>query len=156
MIYCIIGRNGVCNNDFSSGCYKCCMALCYDDSREVMGLQECVRQAMELISALQKESVSPAVFLKQHVSFFSGIPLWSLLAPECRQKAVYTESSYVYLIGSYLYFQWEGKPVTWLERRRFAVFPSHSEFYQKTLCSNWKRRFQTLQELQEYLLQMPS
>ena len=137
MIYCIIGRNGVCNNDFSSGCYKCRMALCYDDSREVMGLQECVRQAMELISVL-------------------GIPLWSLLAPECRQKAVYTESSYVYLIGSYLYFQWERKPVTWLERRRFAVLPSHSEFYQKTLCSNWKRRFQTLQELQEYLLQMPS
>ena len=85
MIYCIIGRNGVCNNDFSSGCYKCHMALCYDDSREVMGLQECVFQAMELISALQKESVSPAVFLKQHASFFSGIPLWSLLAPECRQ-----------------------------------------------------------------------
>lgn len=74
MIYCIIGRNGVCNNDFSSGCYKCHMALCYDDSREVMGLQECVRQAMELISALQKESVSPAVFLKQHVSFFFGYP----------------------------------------------------------------------------------
>ena len=112
MIYCIIGRNGVCNNDFSSGCYKCRMALCYDDSREVMGLQECVRQAMELISVLQKESVSPAAFLKRHASFFSGIPLWSLLAPECRQKAVYTESSYVYLIGSYLYFQWERKPVT--------------------------------------------
>ena len=66
MIYCIIGRNGVCNNDFSSGCYKCRMALCYDDSREVMGLQECVRQAMELISVLQKESVSPAAFLKRH------------------------------------------------------------------------------------------
>ena len=77
------------------------MALCYDDSREVMGLQECVRQAMELISVLQKESVSPAAFLKRHAPFFSGIPLWSLLAPECRQKAVYTESSYVYLIGSY-------------------------------------------------------
>lgn len=68
MIYCIIGENGVCNNDFSSGCYKCCMAMCYDDSREVMGLQECVRQAMELISVLQKESVSPAVpgKLQQH------------------------------------------------------------------------------------------
>lgn len=86
MIYCIIGRNGVCNNDFSSGCYKCCMAMCYDDSREVMGLQECVRQAMELISALQKESVSPAVFLKQHTSFFSGIPLWSLLAPNAGRR----------------------------------------------------------------------
>lgn len=70
MIYCIIGRNGVCNNDFSSGCYKCCMAMCYDDSREVMELQKCVRQAMELISALQKESVSPAVFLKQPHHFF--------------------------------------------------------------------------------------
>ena len=43
-------------------------------------MQECVRQAMELISALQKESVSPAAFLKRHAPFFSGIPLWSLLA----------------------------------------------------------------------------
>lgn len=74
MIYCIIGRNGVCNNDFSSGCYKCHMALCYDDSREVMGLQECVFQAMELISALQKESVSPAVFFETARFIFFGYP----------------------------------------------------------------------------------
>lgn len=74
MIYCIIGENGVCNNDFSSGCYKCRMALCYDDSREVMGLQECVRQAMELISALQKESVSPAFFFETARIIFFGYP----------------------------------------------------------------------------------
>lgn len=156
MIHCIIGRNGFVTMTFqvvvTNAVWRCVTMT----TGEVMGLQECVCKAMELISVLQKESVSPAAFLKWHVPFFSGIPLWSLLAPECRQKAVYTESSYVYLIGSYLYFQWERKPVTWLERRRFAVFPSHSEFYQKTLCSNWKRRFQTLQELQEYLLQMPS
>ena len=156
MIHCIIGRNGFVTMTFqvvvTNAVWRCVTMT----AGEVMGLQECVCKAMELISVLQKESVSPAAFLKRHVPFFSGIPLWSLLAPECRQKAVYTESSYVYLIGSYLYFQWERKPVTWLERRRFAVFPSHSEFYQKTLCSNWKRRFQTLQELQEYLLQMTS
>lgn len=49
------------------------MALCYDDSREVMGLQECVRQAMELISVLQKESVSPAAFETARTIFF-GYP----------------------------------------------------------------------------------
>lgn len=156
MIHCIIGRNGFVTMTFQVVVTNAVWQCVTMTAGEVMGLQECVCQAMELISVLQKESVSPAAFLKRHAPFFSGIPLWSLLAPECRQKAVYTESSYVYLIGSYLYFQWESKPVTWLERRRFAVFPSHSEFYQKTLCSNWKRRFQTLQELQEYLLQMPS
>ena len=66
-------------------------------------MQECVRQAMELISVLQKESVSPAAFLKRHAPFFSGIPLWSLLAPECslhrKQLCLLDRQLFVFSMG---------------------------------------------------------
>ena len=47
----------------------CCVTM---TAGEVMGLQECVCQAMELISVLQKESVSPAAFLKLSVFSMGG------------------------------------------------------------------------------------
>ena len=69
-------------------------------------------------------------------------------------KGEFSEKSYVFLVGSYIYYLVERKPVTWLERRRYARFSKYEELFQRTLSSDPLRRFTSLYELKAYLLKM--
>lgn len=156
MIHCIIGRNGVCNNDFSSGCYKCRMALCYDDSRGGDGIAGMCLQGNGTDLCFAKGVRFPGSFFETARFIFFGYP-FVVTARTGMQAEGGLHRKQLYLLDRQLFvFSMGEKTGDMAGAKTVAVFPSHSEFYQKTLCSNWKRRFQTLQELQEYLLQMPS
>lgn len=120
-------------------------------------LSAILQDGCELIDVILSdiENLSVSEFIRIHESdFFRSIqPITSLLAPECKTNiSIATETAYVFLVGSYLYFRLTGKPVTWFERRRFAVFQSQSEpFFRRTLCTHIPNRFQTLEELKDCL-----
>jgi len=95
------------------------------------------------------EKIPVRDFIQKYAEYFSDIPIGSLIAPECRNIKKYSKSGYIFLIGSYIYFRSENKPVTWFQRRRFAEFHHYETLYQKTISIS--RRFQNLKELKLYL-----
>lgn len=107
--------------------------------------------AIKIICAMEKEKLPVKKFIAVYSSDFEPVNLQNLNPPECRENDCFTESAYVFVVGSYIYQMIEKRPVTWLERRRFAEYPHFAELFCKTLCSNPKRRFQSLDELKKYL-----
>lgn len=107
--------------------------------------------AIQMICIMEHEQLPVREFLAAYSANFEPVNLQNLIPPECREHDNFAESAYVFVIGSYLYQMIEGKPVTWLERRRFAQYPHFMELFCRTLCSNPKRRFQSLNELRKYL-----
>lgn len=114
-------------------------------------MENILKNSLEIISVMEKEKISVREFMRQNSEFFEPVMTSSLIAPECRNSDIYKESGYIFLIGSYIYFKSEGKPVTWFERRRFAKFEESrfEKVFRKTLCSNAVRRFGYLKELKE-------
>lgn len=114
-------------------------------------MENILKNSLEIISVMEKEKLSVREFMRQNSEFFEPVMTSSLIAPECRNSDIYMESGYIFLIGSYIYFKSEGKPVTWFERRRFAKFKENrfEKVFRKTLCSNAARRFVCLKELKE-------
>ncbi len=114
-------------------------------------MKKVFEKSLDLINLMEQEQVSVKDFICRHISCFSDIPLSSLIAPECRNCKDYRESGYIFLIGSYIYFSIYHKPVTWFERRRFAVFKDteYEELFRKTLCCNVNNRFNCISELKE-------
>lgn len=90
-------------------------------------------------------------FIRMHPEYFDDIPVRSLLP----YRISGTESDYIFLAGSYLYWKLSGKCVTWLERRRFAVYP-FSDYYnnilKRTISNSCFGKFKTLKELEDYLM----
>lgn len=116
-----------------------------------MAMEEILHKALEMIARMEIEKLSIRVFIKQHPAFFENMQTASMIAPECRTSECYSESGYVFLIGSYIYYLSEGRPATWFERRRFAWFSDCASLYKRTLCSCPRRRFQSIGELKSYL-----
>lgn len=109
------------------------------------------RKLLDLIISTPKV-VTVKEFILLHQQFFRDIPEISLLAPEDQNNS--SESAYIFLIGSYIHYHLFGKPVTWLERRRFAEFLIAEEMkilFQKTLAVSVSERFSSLYELKKYL-----
>lgn len=112
--------------------------------------------AISFIDLLQSEKYTPVGFIQENQKYFSGIPVRSLLPDEYIHDAVssFSESVYIYLIGSYLYFNVAGEPVTWMIRRRFAGLSFSDDWnnlFRRTLSSSPVLRFQTLEELKKCL-----
>lgn len=107
--------------------------------------------AIEIINIMEHEQLPVRAFLSQYSAYFANVDLRCLIPPECRESDKFTESAYIFVIGSYLYQRIEGKPVTWFERRRFADRPHYDTLFRRTLCSNPNRRFQRISELKQYL-----
>lgn len=114
-------------------------------------MEEILQKSLELIEMMEKEKISVRGFIQNHAEYFSGMRTGTLIAPECRNIQKYSEKAYIFLIGSYIYYLSENKAVTWFERRRFAKFSHHQELFQRTLCSDYRRRFSSLSELKKYL-----
>jgi len=108
-------------------------------------------KSLKIIGLMEQEQVAVMEFIQYNISYFSDIPLSSLIAPECRNCNDYEESSYIFLIGSYIYFSIYHNPVTWFERRRFAVFKDteYEELFKKTLYCNVNNRFDCISDLKE-------
>lgn len=114
-------------------------------------MKHIVNDAQQIIAIMEHEKLTVREFLTKYAAYFTNMDQLSLIPPECRKYDHYSESAYIFLIGSYLYQRIEGKPVTWFERRRFAGYPHLSELFSRTLCSYPDRRFQSLDELKNYL-----
>ena len=114
-------------------------------------MQEIIQKSLEIITLMEQEKLPVREFIQNHAEYFSGMRTGTLIAPECRNQNQYSEKGYIFLIGSYIYYCLEGKPATWFERRRFAEFSHHKELFQKTLFSDFRRRFSSLSELKYYL-----
>lgn len=107
--------------------------------------------AIKMICIMEHKRLPAKEFIAAYSANFEPANLQNLIPPECREHDDFAESAYVFVIGSYLYQMIEGKPVTWLERRRFAKYPHFTELFCRTLCNSPKRRFQSLNELRKYL-----
>ena len=114
-------------------------------------MEEILQKSLKLIEMMEQEKLPVRDFIQNHAEYFSGMRTGTLIAPECKNIQKYSEKGYIFLIGSYIYYLSESKPVTWFERRRFAKFPYHQELFQRTLCSDYRRRFSSLSELKNYL-----
>ena len=114
-------------------------------------MQEILQKSLKLIEMMEKGKISVREFIQNHAEYFSGMRTGTLIAPECRNIQEYSEKAYIFLIGSYIYYLLENKAVTWFERRRFAKFLHYQELFQRTLCSDYRRRFSSLSELKNYL-----
>ena len=114
-------------------------------------MEEILQKSLELIEMMEKGKISVRGFVQNHAEYFSGIRTGMLIAPECRNIQEYSEKGCIFLIGSYIYYLSENKAVTWFERRRFAKFSHYQELFQKTLCSDYRRRVSSLSELKNYL-----
>lgn len=117
-------------------------------------MKSIINDALAIISMIEREQLPVREFLRNHAAFFADMDRHSLIPPECRNHDHYSESVYVFVIGSYLYQRIEHQPVTWFERRRFAEFKRYGELFSRTLCSNPNRRFQRICELKQYLTRM--
>lgn len=117
-------------------------------------MKKIFNDALMIITAMESEKLPVRLFLEHNADFFTAMDRHSLIPPECRGYDRYSETAYVFLIGSYLYQRIEGKPVTWLERRRFASYYHYPELFSQTLCSYPKRRFQSINELKAYLTEV--
>lgn len=117
-------------------------------------MKKIFNDALMIITAMEREKLPVRLFLEHNADFFTAMDRHSLSPPECREYDRYSETAYVFLIGSYLYQRIEGKPVTWLERRRFASYDHYPELFSRTLCSYPKRRFQSINELKAYLTEV--
>lgn len=106
--------------------------------------------AIKIIEIMEQEQLSVREFITAYSSNFEPANLQNLIPPECREHDFYSESAYVFVIGSYIYQMTEKKTVTWFERRRFAEYPHFAELFIKTLSCNPKRRT-SLSELKKYL-----
>ena len=114
-------------------------------------MEEILQKSLKLIEMMKREKLPVRDFIQNHAEYFSGMRTGTLIAPECRNIQEYSEKAYIFLIGSYIYYLSENKAVTWFERRRFAKFSHHQELFQRTLCSDYRRRFSSLSELKKYL-----
>ena len=101
-----------------------------------------------LITTMQRDRLPVKVHLHRYEYYYNSIPVWSLIPPENQCTDQYTETAYVFMIGSYVYYSREGTAVTWFERRSHAVFSRNTNLYKHTLCIDPKKRFQTLSELE--------
>ncbi len=117
-------------------------------------MQDILTGSVKLIEIIEKEKLSLTNFLKKYSDLFTGMNTGTLIAQEYRMKGEFSEKSYVFLVGSYIYYLVERKPVIWLERRRYARFTHYEELFQRTLSSDPLRRFTSLYELKAYLLEM--
>lgn len=114
-----------------------------------MNKKEIVDIAVNLIDEIMRNKCSILSFIRQHNEFID-IPVRSLMLPEYLESGLVSESVYIYLIGSYIYYNISGESVTWLQRRRFAEFSFSDDLnglFRRSLCSSPKRRFTSLQEL---------
>ena len=114
-------------------------------------MKHIINDALRIIAIMEREQLPVGAFLAKYSDYFADMDPHSLIPPECRENDRYTESAYVFVIGSYLYQRIEGKPVTWFERRRFAAHVQYPELFNRTLCSNPNARFQRISKLKQYL-----
>lgn len=106
--------------------------------------------AVKIICIMGKEHLPVRKFIAVYSSDFEPVNLKNLIPPEYMEHDRFTESAYVFVVGSYIYQMIEKRPVTWLERRRFAEYPHLAELFSKTLSCNPNRRT-SLSELKKYL-----
>ena len=114
-------------------------------------MKQIIKDALQIIAIIEHEKVSVRGFLKKYAAYFANVDPHSLIPPECREQDCFRESAYVFVTRSYIYQMFFTKPITWLERRRFARYPHFSELFSRTLCGHPDRRFQSLDELKNYL-----
>lgn len=114
-------------------------------------MKEIINDALKIIAIIECEKLPVREFLTKYTDYFTDVDQHSLIPPECREHDRYSEAAYIFVIGSYLYQRIEGKPVTWMERRRFAKYEHCPGLFRQTLCSNPKARFQRISELKHYL-----
>lgn len=117
-------------------------------------MKSIIKDALFLIETIECEKLPVRVLIARYSALFSETDCHSLIPPECRECDRYSETAYVYVIGSYLYQHITGNSVTWFERRRFAEYDRYFMLFSKSLSSNPKRRFQQLYDLKEYLTRM--
>ena len=106
--------------------------------------------AIKIIEIMEREKLPVREFITTYSEKFKPTNLNNLIPPECMEHDRFTESAYVFVVGSYLYQMIEKRSVTWLERRRFAKYLHFAELFCKTLSCNPKRRT-SLSELKKYL-----
>ncbi|MBR4626120.1 MAG: hypothetical protein IKO47_00175 [Ruminococcus sp.] len=111
-------------------------------------------KAEDIIEIIKAEKLTLLQFLDKYCTVFKDIPRGSLIAPEYRYRDSYSEKAFVFLIGSYVYYSLYQKPVTWLERYRFAEFSDYSVFFKKTICTDTSRRIGRLDELQKIITEI--
>ena len=119
-----------------------------------MSYIEAINNAISLIKMIEGFDRDILDFISDNSEFFSAIPVRSLIASEYISKKVISESAYIYLIGSFMYYSISGESVLWLHRRRFAKFCYSDDWntlFKKTLSSSPLLRFKTLEELTQYL-----
>lgn len=114
-------------------------------------MKQIINDALKIIAIMEHERLSVRGFLTKYADYFAEVDQHSLIPPECREHDHYSEAAYIFVIGSYLYQRIEEKPVTWMERRRFAKYAHCPELFKQTLCSNSNARFKRISKLKQYL-----
>ena len=114
-------------------------------------MKKTIEKALMIIDIMEKQKVSPRIFAEYNMSLFEDCSKRELIAPESRYSNEYSEKAYVFMIGSYIYRKVYKKPVTWNERKRFAMFPVYNEFFSRTVCASTANRIASLELLKRTL-----
>lgn len=113
-----------------------------------------ISECLKIIEHIEKLKISVRDFIALYRNkYFSETDMKSLIAPENNKYSGYSEKEYIFLIGSYMYFNLYNKPVTWFERRRYAKFndDKFETFFRKTLCIYVPSRFENLDEMKRFM-----
>ena len=113
-----------------------------------------LKTSLDIINLIPCYDYDILTFIHENIKYFSDIPTRSLLKNIYFHNGITDESSYIYLIGSYVYYRLTNNPVTWLQRRRFSDSHFSDEwniFFQRTLTYNIKP-FTHIKEVEEYIV----
>lgn len=119
-----------------------------------MNTKEILKDTLDIINLIPSFDYDILTFIHENKKYFSDVPVRSLLLNSYIRTGITDESSYIFLIGSYIYYRFTNTPVTWLQRRRFADFHFSDEwniFFQKTLTYN-NKKFTHLKDIEDYIV----
>lgn len=119
-----------------------------------MNKKEILKDVITIIEKIHSYDYDVKLFILDNDLFFSDIPVKSLLKYSYIKTGITDESTYIFLIGSYLYYRFTGNPLTWLYRRRFADFPFNDKrniFFKKAVTYDTEK-YTSIREVKEYIL----
>ena len=116
--------------------------------------KDLLKDIIHIIEKIRSYDYDVNLFIRENYTYFSDIPVKSLLKYSYIRTGITDESTYIFLIGSYMFYRFIGNPLTWLYRRRFADFPFNDEwnlFLKKTITYDTEK-YTSIREVKEYIL----
>ena len=66
-------------------------------------MKNIIDSAIRIIEKMEREKLPVRAFIAKYQELFAGVDKRSLIPPECREHDIYTETAYVFVVGSYIY-----------------------------------------------------